>query len=474
MKVLTKSMEVTLSSDDVEVQAESSGAATGGSTCLVANFLQYRESLACPDQDQVVCQNDKTRITQSIDQQHRETSGSLAEAFSVIGSASVSSDPDSSVTCKSKGAIPKKTRSRLKKSSANVLKVTKAKDSNGFVGLFLHKCITEHNDYLQRMDDVEAYLKFQTHERKEKALKAVSRGFWGGSVLSDIWKLVSDRNFINIGGDGLFQKLMQFYEADAFIEGISPWFDEARKIPFFERCKDEEGRVCFILGKDRLPSKAIQACREQPIVSGLYGFFQVLIYETVLEIVGEKVFDWYYGRHDTRLQLVAEKEMQHIHKLTVPPIISIIASGNKSKDKIGKIKKWENLEFTDQYYIDKLDISYGICIDVREGEYLVPGVGKIRRVNVGGEVALYKVSKTDEDPHLLMSKDARKAILETEFQLDWGEIVKMKRMYRDYIGKFEHDQSQRAPEERQPRRRRKIKPSFPGVPEQSSVNFPEQ
>ena len=476
LKVLMKSMEMTLSSDDAEVQAESSGAATGRSTCSAANFLPYRESPACPDQDQVVCQNDKARIAQSIDQQHRETSRSLAEAVSVIGSASVSLDPDRPVTCKSKGAIPKKARSRSTKPFAKVPNATEAKDLDGLMTLLSQKCIAEHDDYFRRIDDVEEYCKLQSRETEEKALKAVSRGFWAGSILADIWEFVSGRSgqtFTNVEGEGFFQKVMQFHEADVFREGMSPWFDEARKIPFFERCKDERGRICFILGKDRLPSKAIQACREQPIVAGFYCFFQILVYESVLELVGEKVFDWHYSRHDTRLQLMAEEEMQYIHKLTLPPIIPATTSGNKNKNKIGKIRKWENLKSIDKGYIDRLDISYGICVDACKGDYLVPGTGNIRRVATRDKLLLQK-SGEKGGMGTLMPKEEGASILETEYRLDWAGIIKMKATYKDYIQKLEYNQSRGIPEERQHRLRRKVKSSFSSAPEQSPINFPEQ
>ena len=317
----------------------------------------------------------------------------------------------------------------------------------------------------------------------EKALEALSRGLCCATYLSvALFNMMADvEEGKDIDSNPVFKRLSHFQNLGAFKDGMLPWFDETRKIPFFQPCNNKESRKSFVLGDGFLPSEAIKACREQPFFAGYYCFFQILVYETVMETVGEKSFDWYYSRSNSRLRLVDEwRRNPYDVEETVPPIISMTVSGSAHKDKIGMIKKWGNIAYKKNDCIDKMDILYGNCIDENKGHYLVPGSFRIERKKVGSIVTLKVLleentctSTDDKDSEsiFITAEKPEKLLTETGYRFNWKGILKIKTLYGRHLRMQRHklEKPGSVHKEEQHDRRERIELSFPGVPEQSTL-----
>lgn len=471
-------------SDSVEDSTEPSEVKMEGSTCTVTSSPQYQETLVCPDPHQAVYQKDKAR---AIGRQHEKTSGLLAKAAAVVAPATVSSDTP--VLLESQGAIPKKTRLSSIKQAESVSNVAEITDPEAFVKRVLEKCKMAHEDCVRRKIDYGNYFCsfcYSSSAEKmemEKALEALSRGLCCATYLSvALFNMMADvEEGKDIDNNPVFKRLSHFQNLGAFKDGMLPWFDETRKIPFFQPCNNKEGKRSFVLGDGLLPSEAIKACREQPFFAGFYCFFQILVYETVMETVGEKSFDWYYSRHNSRLRLVDEwRRTPYDSDKTVPPIIPMTVGGSARKDKIGMIKKWGNIAYQKNDCIDKLDILYGICIDENKGHYLVPGSFRIERKKVGSSVILKALleentgtSTDDEDIKntLITPEKPGKPLTEMVYRFNWDGIWRIKTLYSKHLRMQRHklDESRSVHKEEQHDRKERVELLFPGVPEQSTL-----
>lgn len=484
-KALTKTAK---SLDDAEVQTEPFKVKIQESDYSVTSLLQPQKPVTCAIQHQTVHNSDKTESTQTIDQ-HTETSELLAEATPLVIPTSTSSDTDGSVPTKSTGAIPKKKPNPIPKKtklpSVNPTKsvphTTEIIDQDSFTKRLIEKCNRMHNDCNQRAQILYAYvtatLDDPQDDLRNKALKAISKGFWSASVLDQLLsQALSKITFDDVENDPFYRKYEQFGKVDGeFKKGMSPWFDEAQRIPFFDIGDNDRGGTYFILREGCKPSQAIKACQDQLFIAPYLCFFQTIMYDVVLEALGEDVFDWYYGGSGNKLQLVSDEFFADAY--TANPILKLLTTvsdkmtNKKSKD--GTIVEWRNIRCSIPiYYIDRWMLTHGVCVNAKKKEYIVPGAFSLTRnlehreqvlnlmvhQKLPGNVPKPEPGKDKKS----FSSGSDEGTEEISFRFDWSKVSKIRKQYQDFQKQFGYRKlkTTRKKEEEQHHRKNKVESSL--------------
>ena len=475
------------SPDDAEVKTKRPEPEEQESLCAICARQQWKMP-AHANQQQAVHKTE-TRTTQAAAGQHRKTSELRTKADPVVAPAA-SSNTDNSVSFESKGAIPKKARSQPANPAASVSNPVQITDQITLSSMLARKCDMAHADTLNRINDLAEYPRHPTSASREKALKAMSRGYWLANILESLLLRIIQEAPLQGNHDPFFLKYQDLSRHNAFRCGLSPWFDEERKIPFFDIERDQDQQTSFLLRKECQPSKAIIACREQLFLAGTSCFFQVLLYEIVLEVLGEKVFDWYHSQDESRLRLTTSNpdSVSYIRN----PIRLLLPEQFVRQDvyteKVGTIKTWSSIALSTFGYINENDEVHAICTDEKKQCFLVPAYFKVARIKKrrceimakdtkerfilkiiqGSLASAYAVRDPDSEssPHHLMAKNTDRCITEMTCRLDWIQIMRIKTTYNKYIRmQAEHnkDQSTRKhkKEERQRYKRQPKKEPLP-------------
>ena len=420
-------------------------------TCSISVHPQHREARACSKRHQTAYQQDKVRLHQALDQHRaRATSGLPAGVASVVIPASVSSLPDGSVLLEWQDPPSKKAKLHPGTPSASVSQITGITDQDSLTQKLIEICDIEHDDWIVRQYDVCTYIEDPTHENKKRAIKAISRGFWRSSQINLCLQEAIKITQGNMEDNPFFHKYVQLTTADAFNSGILPWADENKQTPFFISVKNPAGQTYLVLGKGHLPSAAIKACREQLFIEEPYCFFQIIIYEVVLEALGEDVFNWYFSRNESRLLLTHKEATNHFYSVNPAEKLLMLMPDDTSKSKPspGLIKVWNpgnaGHPKNNSTSVDKIGPLHGICTDNNKNQYTVPGVIRLTRAL---HPKLMLITRVPESPKyvpltsissenqvgLFLSEETTENLKETTYCLRWNEIMKIKVMYNESL-----------------------------------------
>ena len=485
------------SPDNAEVKTkrpEPEGQESLCAICAQANLQQQWKMPARANQQQTVHKTE-TRTTQTVAGLHGKTSELRTTADPEVVPVAASSDTDNAVSFESKGAIPKKTRSQPANPAASVSNPVEITDQATLSSMLARKCNMAHADTIKRVSVLSEYAKHpMSEESRKKALEVISRGYWPANVLDELLTLtIAATSQDNEEENPFVSMYQQLFMCHAFQRGISPWFDKKKEIPFFDLEQDRENQTSFLLRKGCQPSRAIIACREQLFMAGAPCFFQVLLYETVLEVLGKEAFDWYYSRDESRLKLTPDSpiSVDCAHYNPDNPIGSLLTDQvvrqDLSKDKIGSIKIWSSISFTSSDYVNKHRRLCAILTDKKEQQYLIPACFKITKKKITRigtaktkpreiialtmmpeSVVLYRPKDNscgDLPTNIyLRAYDKKHGIKEYTCRLEWAHIMKIKNQHKKHIrAQAEHNKAQcaRKKEEIQRYKRRAKKESLP-------------
>ena len=339
--------------------------------------------------------------------------------------------------------------------------VTKIKDQDTLKRRLIEKCQQAHDEYSLRQQDVENYIKDPTEKNKEKALKAVSSGFWVARELDK--KLVRAGYILNReydSRDNPFLELhTQLFEGDAFKYGCLPYADDAKKIPFFKRQMTEDAKWTFVLDEGQLPSRALKSCKSQLVLMDSTCFLQTILYEIVEEALDNtEIFDWHFQQRTTRLELTPIDA--HFRLYNFNPMFKLLSKQSSSRMQTGHITTWFNVgETDDETYVDKYNVLHAVCTQKRKRMYThtIPGLLKdATSDNIEAKLmanltakARTKVPRQLSDAGCGERKDFRKS-------LDLTNINKIRNSFRDAQRQFQESTSEPMPL-KPPRQRTKKK-----------------
>ncbi|GFR68388.1 hypothetical protein ElyMa_005607200 [Elysia marginata] len=350
-----------------------------GPTSSETSLTQYRQPPAYPSQHKTVSKKDEAQITQAPGR-YGATSEVVAEAAPLEVTAFASSDVDGSALGKSMGAIPKqrkKRQSRPVRSTESVLKhITEISDRESFIRKLAEKCEMAQSDCESREDDLRDFIRYPTEENKEKALEATRRGFWRADFLELHLNTAGKVMGEDIAYNPFLQKHRQLVNDEAFKLGLSPLVGGAKDNPYFYRATDTENNTYFSLIEGLLPSEAIKACGEQLFIADYFVFFQSIVYELLLETLGEEIFDWYFRRNESRLMLTPVDVAAELHYSNqVVSKILVKTDAYSRKDKLGLIKAVRPSNYkSDGAFINRCNMLHAICTRPTDKRYTVPGM----------------------------------------------------------------------------------------------------